>query len=116
MLYFARRIYVPPKILSVFLVFDSGGVLRWVLIYFLSSTVKIYQQERGGAQPILPELMAEEQVSIDSAFYGYPLPKKGPETGYATKPASNPIIRGITLSGAGWAYVSYHFMLNSQMY
>lgn len=58
----------------------------------------------------MAEDQGEAQMSINSAFYGYPLPKKGPETAYVTKPGSNPILRGTALSVAGWACVSYHVM------
>ncbi|MCJ1270137.1 hypothetical protein MMC22_010031 [Lobaria immixta] len=60
----------------------------------------------------MAEDQGEDQMSINSAFYGYPLPKKGPETAYVTKPGSNPVIRGTTLSVAGWAAASFNFVGN----
>lgn len=47
--------------------------------------------------------MAENEASISSAFRGYPIPKEVPDTGYVTKPGSNPIVRGIPLTIAGSA-------------
>lgn len=51
-------------------------------------------------------MMTDAQAPIKSAFYGYPIPKQAAETGYVTKPGSNPVLRGIPLAIAGWAYVS----------
>ena len=54
--------------------------------------------------PPLP-LMAGKQASLSSAFRGYPIPKEGPDTGYVSKPGSNPILRGIPLAIAASAWV-----------
>jgi hypothetical protein len=45
--------------------------------------------------------MGGSQASISSAFRGYPVPKEAMDTGYVTKPGSNPIVRGILLTIAG---------------
>jgi len=37
------------------------------------------------------------------AFYGYPEPKKGPETSYSPEPGTNPIVKGLPLVIAGAA-------------
>lgn len=39
------------------------------------------------------------------AFYGYPIPKEGPDTGFTRKYLENPVLRGTQLGIAAWAYV-----------
>lgn len=45
--------------------------------------------------------MAGKQAPLSSRFRGYPIPREGPDTGYANKPGSNPVLRGIPLGIAG---------------
>ncbi|MCJ1346125.1 hypothetical protein MMC31_004337, partial [Peltigera leucophlebia] len=37
------------------------------------------------------------------AFYGYPIPKEGPDTGFTRKYLENPVLRGTQLGIAAWA-------------
>lgn len=50
-------------------------------------------------------MAGKQQASINSAFRGYPIPKEAPDTGYVSKPGSNPVLRGIPLAIAASAYV-----------
>ena len=52
-------------------------------------------------------MMMDDQATIKPAFYGYPMPKQAADTGYVVKPGSNPVLRGVPLAIAGWAYVSH---------
>lgn len=50
--------------------------------------------------------MSEKRThSPNHAFYGYPIPKEGPETGFTRKHSVNPVLRGTQLGIAAWAYV-----------
>lgn len=50
--------------------------------------------------------MSEKGIrSPKEAFYGYPVPKEGPDTGLTRKYAANPVLRGTQLGIAAWAYV-----------
>lgn len=43
--------------------------------------------------------------SHKQSFYGYPIPKEGPDTGFTRKDPKNPVLRGTQLGIAAWAYV-----------
>lgn len=42
-------------------------------------------------------------MSETEAFYGYPIPKEGPDTGFTRKYSTNPVLRGTQLGIAAWA-------------
>lgn len=47
--------------------------------------------------------------SSKQSFYGYPFPKKGPDTGFTRNYSTNPVLRGTQLGIAAWAYVILSF-------
>lgn len=45
--------------------------------------------------------------SPKDAFYGYPIPNEGPDTGFIRERSKNPVLRGTPLGIAAWAYVIF---------
>lgn len=58
----------------------------------------------------------QAQAPLSSTFRGYPVPRAGPDTGYVSKPGSNPTLRGIPLAIAGSACVRTFFFFTRNSY